>query len=123
MWKCPICGESNSESSVFCTSCNRRREKQTEQVQSSFQAMNLQTWASRVWIASITIAIITFFISGFTYTVDQWGDFELGFHFLSMLKGIIPAVCLIVGGGVLRTIMNGLAVLVEAANKELTNKQ
>lgn len=121
MWKCPVCGESNSESSVFCTSCNKRREKQLQETQKyhSLQAADLESWAFGVWNASIAIAIITFIISGFTYTTD----FELGFHFLSMFKGIVPAACFIIGGGVLRTIMNGLAVLVEAASRELTNKK
>lgn len=96
-----------------------KQQPQETQKHHSLQAADLESWAFGVWNASIAIAIITFIISGFTYTAD----FELGFHFLSMFKGIIPAGCLIIGGGVLRVIMNGLAVLVEAASKELTDKK
>ena len=121
MWRCPNCGESNSESSVFCTSCNKRRES-IDQATVSVQAFDLQSWARRVWYATIVAAIVTFIVSGFTYTTDVWGELALGFNFLSMLKGIIPAFCMIIAGGMLKAIMNGLAVLVEAANKGKNEK-
>ena len=99
----------------------RNQQSHPKQEHHSLQAADLESWAFGVWNAAIAIAIITFVVSGFTYTVDTWGD--LGFHFLSMFKGIIPAACIVIGGGVLRVFMNGLAVLVEAANKELEKNE
>lgn len=133
MWKCKNCWSENVDSTTHCVSCGERKAANSTKESAAaptskitnpsdrfcYQAQSLESWGSTVWIITILTAIIVFIASGYSFEIDRWGNSEIVFHFTSLIRGIIPAVCWIGGGYSFKLIVEAFAIVVEAAYRNL----